>query len=84
MNRLSCAVASCIAYDFELVPKAVNRVRNEHDVLVPVHQMAFSRCTTDNDSFYSVLNLDVDERVVRQQVKPPIRKVWSLDSRDEP
>ncbi len=79
MQRLARAVAARVADDLDPIPKGVDRVRDEHDVLVPRHQVAGAGGAADDDAADAMLHLVVEEGVVRLEVKLAVGQVGGLD-----
>ena len=61
-------VAAGIADDHEFITEAVDTVGDEHQVFFPVHQMAFSGGSADNQPFHSIAHLFRDQFVITVQV----------------
>ncbi|GER27166.1 phosphotyrosine protein phosphatases superfamily protein, partial [Striga asiatica] len=72
MDGLAGRVASGVADDFDRGAEAVDRVADEHDVLVPRHELTLAGGPANDDAFGSALDLHVDERVVRLQVEAAV------------
>lgn len=67
----------------QAIPKAVHRMRNEHDVLVPGHQLALPCGAPHNEPLHPMLQLHVHKVVVRLQIKAAVRQVGGLDGGDQ-
>mmetsp|Transcript_2151 Transcript_2151/g.5870 ORF Transcript_2151/g.5870 Transcript_2151/m.5870 type:complete len:335 (+) Transcript_2151:141-1145(+) len=86
LGRVEClsrAVTPRVAYHLDLSSIRVHRVRDQHDVLVPRHQLTLSRRSTDYHALHSVLYLILQELVVAHQVELPVWKVRRLERGDE-
>ena len=75
---------TCIAYDQNVLPKDVDGVCNQHDMLVPLHQLPFPSGSPNNQAIRAVINLDLHQVVVRIQVKFATGRVGGFDGGDDP
>lgn len=66
-----------------LTPEAVDRVRDEHDVLVPRHELPLAGGAANDEAVDARGDLDRDQGVVRGQVDLAICAVGRLDGGDE-
>ena len=84
VERLPCAVASGVADDLDVSAKSVHGVRDEHDVLVPRHELALSRRPADDHALHAVLYLVLEQRVVARQVELSALEVGGLERANKP
>jgi ABC-type uncharacterized transport system ATPase subunit len=83
MNGLAGVVAAGVTDNSDAVAKVLGSVRNEHDVLVPGHEMAFA-CGATNDKAVGVTgNLLLHKGVICLKVDPAIGEVGRLDGSDK-
>mmetsp|Transcript_3146 Transcript_3146/g.9307 ORF Transcript_3146/g.9307 Transcript_3146/m.9307 type:complete len:343 (+) Transcript_3146:48-1076(+) len=75
-------IRPCVPDDLDPASKLVHGVCNEHNMLVPGHQMPLPRGATDDDTLDPVGNLVGDVLVVGVQVKLPVGKIRRLQSGD--
>ena len=61
----------------------VDRVRDQHHVLVPAHQLALARRAADHQPVDAGRELRGDERVIRVEVDAAVGEVGGLDGGDE-
>jgi hypothetical protein len=83
VQRFARAVAAGVADDHQPVAKAVDRVRNQHDVLVPRHELPFARGAANNDAPHAVFDLVIQQAIVGLQIELAVGQVGRLDGRDE-
>eukprot|EP00212_Chloropicon_laureae_P007648 CAMPEP_0197494824 /NCGR_PEP_ID=MMETSP1311-20131121/32534_1 /TAXON_ID=464262 /ORGANISM="Genus nov. species nov., Strain RCC856" /LENGTH=340 /DNA_ID=CAMNT_0043040267 /DNA_START=74 /DNA_END=1097 /DNA_ORIENTATION=+ len=83
VHRLARGVTAGVADDLDVAPEGVHRVRDEHDVLVPRHELPLARRAADDDALNAVLDLLLQEGVVRREVEAPVLEVRGLEGRDQ-
>jgi hypothetical protein len=83
MNCFGRIIAASITDDFDLIAEFVSAMSNQHDVLVPAHQVALSRSSTDDQTFNSVLDLRFDKDIESLEIELPVRKIRSLDGSNQ-
>jgi hypothetical protein len=58
-------------------------VRDEHDVLVPAHQVSLPRRAAHNQALNARRDLLLNQAVIAEQVNAPVGKVGRLNGRDQ-
>ena len=83
MDRLAGGVGAGVADDDELIAVQLGGVRDEHDVLVPAHELPLAGGPAHDETADASLDLLLHERVVRGEVHLAVGKVRGLESGDE-
>ena len=78
VQGLPRAVAARVAHHRELATERVHGVRDEHDVLVPAHELPFPSRAPHDDALHAVADLLLQDAVVRGQVELAVGKVGRL------
>lgn len=83
MDSLAGGVGAGVADDLELIAVQLGGVGDEHDVLVPRHELALPGGAPHDQTLHAALDLLLHERVVRREVHLAVWQVRGLDGGDE-